>query len=110
MSYKNILELKNIELIDRKVRKLRRSRYALNITFGYYEEYADKEITYYGVDIDIGDRISEEWSDGINRIDVGYGLTEYDKCIVKVVEEREEEITLKDIEKKFGHKIKIVSE
>lgn len=125
----NKCELKNLELIqDEKTKK-----YYLSAVFRIEDKFTIKELTVPRIALDIKDSpIINETTEPLPGqswypyykamyIDMGFGSLRLESATVKgyagnmyylmkTIEEKTQELTLSEIEKKLGYKIKLVSE
>lgn len=123
--YEDRAQLKNLELNqDKKTKK-----YYLSAIFRIEDAFAVKELTVPRIALDINGclEIGENYNDGLYPyvknmyIDMGFGNIRLEQgkingfanpyyYALKTIEEKTQEMTLSEIEKKLGYKIKLVDE
>lgn len=87
-------------------------KYGLNATFIKETAQSIEEVTIKNIELPIDTKgiIITRDRYGEIRADIGYGMNPAADVTVKVLKEKTVEVTMEEIEKKFGCKVKIVKE
>lgn len=109
--------MKNIGLVDLELKyNARGNFYCLDATYELETDNEVRELKVHDIELPINPfcvELRQECCD-INHfppertVDLGFGPLRFGYCRERVVKEKVKEVTMEDIEKKFGCKIKIV--
>lgn len=98
--------LQNLELIHED------GQYFLDATYIFEDSRSVREVTVKRILLPVDpNNVSIDRSlYGRDLIDIGYGMNTFAAYFETILEEKVQEVTMEDIEKKFGCKVKIVRE
>ena len=106
-----------IKIEDLKVIK-KHDNYYLNVVYIVEYETHTTRLTLEGVNFPINPKMLEHKVETsgypmyspINFINIGFGMQRYDRLTEEIIETKTKEVTIEEIEEKFGCKVKIVKD